>query len=230
MELFHSGSFWMEFLSKAARCNTRLDGLRFDWQRDSICWVGLQGRDALPAGLMHGSSQRDSHLLNPHLWIIDTTHLKLSLYFPGRASQIFQCEQSRVHKQGRKMWCWRVCNWKHAKSANSCIFFLMSIARTESWIVGLDMSDFILGVYCWKQGATYQKLSSNSWYFPLCFRVNLNICWRAFSACVYVCLHMKASGEAHLSTRQHIKAFSRWSERPPALGLYRFEPCMLGDS
>ncbi len=133
MELFHSGSFWMEFLSKAARCNTRLDGLHFDWQRDSICWVGLQGRDALPAGLMHGSSQRDSHLLNPHLWIIDTTpHLKLSLYFPGRASQIFQCEQSRVHKQGRKMWCWRVCNWKHAKSANSCIF---SHVDCKDWIM-----------------------------------------------------------------------------------------------
>lgn len=65
MERSHSGSFWMEFLSKASRCNTRLGGLCFDWQWDSICWVGLWGWDALPAGLMHDSSQRDSHLLNP---------------------------------------------------------------------------------------------------------------------------------------------------------------------
>lgn len=44
---------------------------------------------------------------------------------------------------------------------------------------------------------------------------------------MHVCLHMKASGEPHLSTRQHIKAFSRWPERPPALGLLDLSPVCL---
>lgn len=71
------------------------------------------------------------------------------------------------------------------------------------------------------------KNRSKSLYFPLCFRVNTNIWERAFSACVHVCLHMKASGEARLSTRQHIKAFSHWSERSSALGLLYLSPVCL---
>lgn len=55
-------------------------------------------------------------------------------------------------------------------------------------------------------------VSKNIWCIPLI-------------ACV--CLHMKATGEAHLSTRQHIKAFFRWSERPPALGLLDLSPVCL---
>lgn len=137
MERSHSGSFCTEFLSKAARCNTQLGRLRFDWQWDSICWVGLQGCDALPAGLMHSSSQRDSHLLNPHLWIIDITlHLKLSLYFPGHASQIFQCEHAILCAQvGKKNVVMKSVQLEACKIGPFFFFFGCS----ETWIVGVEV-------------------------------------------------------------------------------------------
>lgn len=105
-------------------------------------------------------------------------------------------------------------------------FVFLHFGRNETWIVGVEVSSLALGVYCGQLGAT--KNWSKSLYFPLCFRVNTNIWERAFSACcVHACLHMKASGEAHLSTRQHIKAFSHWSERPPALELLYLSPVCL---
>lgn len=106
------------------------------------------------------------------------------------------------------------------------LLFFLHFNCNETWIVGVEVSSLALGVYCGQLGAT--KNGSKSLYFPLCFRVNANIWERAFSACcVHVCLHMKASGEAHLSTRQHIKAFSHWSERTPALELLYLSPVCL---
>lgn len=95
------------------------------------------------------------------------------------------------------------------------LFF--SFKDNETLIVGVDVSRLALGVYNIRLGTTYQNMIQVLVFFSA-FQL-MRIWWRAFKACAYVCLHMKASGEAHLSTRQHIKAFPLWSERPPALGL-----------
>jgi len=93
----------------------------------------------------------------------------------------------------------------------------------DRWCGSVKLS---LGSVLWTTRCNLPK-TDPSLCISLCV-FELNIWERAFSACcVHVCLHIKASGEAHLSTRQHIKAFIHCSERPTALGLLYLSPMCL---
>lgn len=155
----------------------RLGGLRFDWQRDSICWVGLQGWDALPAGLMHSKlpeglpSPKPSPLNYRYNSSSETFSLLSRTCLTNISVWAVSCAQV-----GKKR-CGVECVIGSMQNQPMHAFFShVDCKDSESWIVDSDMSDFILGIYCWQLGVTYQKLSFNSWYFSLCFRVNVNIC------------------------------------------------------